>query len=55
MFQGCSSKVSIDLSNFNTSFVMKSEDMFDGCSSLISLELKKFNALSVNNMITIFY
>ena len=53
MFDGCSSLISIDLSNFDTSNVKYMWGMFYGCSSLISIDLSNFNmknCISYNDM-----
>ena len=43
MFYGCSSLISLDLSNFKISQLAFIDDMFYGCSSLISLDLSNFD------------
>ena len=54
MFHGCSSLVSLDLNNCNTSSVTDMNHLFTGCSSLISLDLNKFVTSSVDNMASMF-
>jgi len=54
MFSGCSSLISLDLSNFNTNNVIDMNSIFSGCSSLISLDLSNFNTNNVNNMCAMF-
>ena len=43
MFYGCSSLISLNINNFNTSLVTATNKMFEGCTSLISLNLISFN------------
>ena len=53
MFFGCSSLISLNLLNFDTSIVECMNDMFSGCSSLTSLNLSNFiisNIIFMNNM-----
>ena len=54
MFYGCSSLLSLDLSNFNTQNVASMEGMFFNCSSLSS-DLSNFNTQNVKSMIYMFY
>jgi len=54
MFYGCSSLISLNLSNFDTSNVNSMSSMFSGCSSLISLNLSNFNTSNVNSMSSMF-
>ena len=44
MFRGCSSLLSLNLNNFDTSLVTNIQYMFEGCISLISLNLINFNS-----------
>ena len=55
MFSGCSSLISLNLSDFDTSSVNDMKDMFYGCSSLISLDLSNFDTSNVKNMNNMFY
>ena len=58
MFRGCSSLISLDLSNFNTFSVTDMnyyEMMFYYCISLISLYIDQFNVTNVNNFNYMFY
>ena len=55
MFYRCSSLVSIDLSNIDTSNVNSTYSMFYGCSSLKSLNLSNFNTENVKDMNYMFY
>ena len=50
MFSGCSTLITLDLSNFNTSSVTNMSRMFSYCSSLTSLDLSSFNTSKVTNM-----
>ena len=50
MFYQCSNLTSLNLSNFNTSSVIRMDGMFYGCSNLISLNLSNFDTSSVMNM-----
>ena len=50
MFQGCTSLISLNLSNFNTSNVTNMYGMFYSCHSLTSLNLSSFNTANVNDM-----
>ena len=50
MFFGCSSLMSLDLSNFNTANVWNMSGMFYNCSSLTSLDLSYFNTTNVSSM-----
>ena len=54
LFVGCSSIISLNLSNFNTNNVTKMSFMFNECSSLISLNLSNFNTNNVTNMYAMF-
>ncbi len=55
IFSGCSSLISLDLSNFNTNKVNNMMMMFSSCSSLNSLNLSNFNTNNVNKMKNIFF
>ncbi len=50
MFQGCSSLIYINLSNFYTSLVKFIGYMFYKFSTLITLDLTSFNTSSVKGM-----
>ena len=39
MFSGCSSLISLDVSNFNTSNVTEMSGMFDNCKNLTSFNV----------------
>ena len=54
MFQNCSSLISLDLSNFNTTGVTLMHSIFSGCSSLTALDLSSFNTSSVTAMASMF-
>ena len=54
VFKGCSSLVSLDLSNFDTSKVSSMYEMFSGCSQLNSLNLSNFKNTHFGNMGTMF-
>ena len=43
LFSGCSSLISIDVSNFDTSKVTNMNSMFSGCIKITSLNLNNFN------------
>ena len=55
MFYGCSSLISLNLSNFDTSNVNDMSYMFYNCFSLISLDLPNFDSSNVNNIYRMFY
>ena len=55
MFSSCSSLLSIDFSNFNTSNINNMYSMFSKCSSLTTLNLSNFNTSKVTNMMGMFY
>ena len=55
VFRGCSSLISLNLSNFNTNNVKDISYMFFGCSSLTSLNLSNFNTNNVIAMNHMFY
>ena len=50
MFSGCSSLISIDLSNFNSINVIDMSCFFSGCSSLTNIDFSNFNTNKVTNM-----
>ena len=50
MFSGCSSLISLELENFNTSSVTTMTSMFNECNSLMSLDLGSFDTSSVTSM-----
>ena len=54
MFYGCSSLISLNLSNFDTSNVNSMSSMFSGCSSLVSLNLSNFDTSNVKDMSLMF-
>ena len=55
MFSGCSSLISVNTENLNTSEVISMNNMFSGCKSLKSLDLYNFDTSKVTNMIYMFY
>ena len=56
MFEGCSSLVSIDLSQFGTSSVISMNNLFESCVSLESITFgSKFNTSSAEDMGAMFY
>ena len=54
MFENCSSIISINFTNLDTSSVTTMENMFGNCYSLESLDLSNFNTLNVINMANMF-
>ena len=50
MFSGCSSLVSVNTENINTSEVTSMNNLFSGCSSLEDLNLDNFDTGKVTNM-----
>ena len=50
MFLRCTSLITLDLSNFNTSKVTNMSNMFYNCISLTSLDLSNFDTSKVTNM-----
>ena len=54
MFQGCSSLINIDLSNFNSDDVTDMGFMFFGCYSLININLSNLNTNNVRKMNSMF-
>ena len=55
MFYDCSSLISLDLSNFDTSLVVNMKDLFYNCFSLTSINLKSFDTSKVTDMQSMFY
>jgi surface protein len=55
LFNGCSSLLSLDLSNFNTEKITNMGHMFSGCKSLKGLDLSNFITNNVTNMSRMFY
>jgi len=55
MFNGCSSLININLSNFNFDNVNNMSHMFKDCSSLTNINLSNFNTNNVTNMSFLFY
>lgn len=55
MFWGCSSLISVDFKNFDTSNVTNMRYMFRSCSGLTSLDLSKFDTSKVQDMQGMFY
>ena len=55
MFYECSSLISLNLSNFDTSQIEYMDFMFSGCTSLVSLDLSNFNTNQVITMHSMFY
>ena len=55
MFFSCTSLISLDLRNFNTSSVRDMDEMFYCCTSLIYLNLISFTENKVPNIYDIFY
>ena len=55
MFEFCGKLYSLNLSNFNTSSVIKMGDMFKYCESLHLLDLSNFNASIVTDISGMFY
>ena len=49
MFAQCSSIISLDLSNLDTSNITNANSMFSGCSSLKSLNLSNFDTSNIEN------
>lgn len=54
MFYKCSSLVSLDLSNFDTSGFRTIKDLFSGCSALVSLNLSSFDTSNVVSTMSLF-
>ena len=55
MFDGCSSLVSLDVSNWNTSSVYSMYSMFNSCRLLATLDVSNWDVSSVTNMGRMFY
>ena len=55
MFRDCVNITSIDLSEFNTSNVIRMDSMFENCTNLISLNVNNFNTDKVINMQNMFF
>ncbi|MBR4441092.1 MAG: BspA family leucine-rich repeat surface protein [Bacteroidales bacterium] len=55
MFHGCSSLISLDVSNFNTNNVMNMNSMFSNCSGPPFLDVSNFNTEKVTGMSWMFY
>ena len=55
MFSRCSSLVTVDLSSFDTSNVVRMSGMFSSCRSLVSLNLSNFNTSNVVDMQGMFF
>jgi len=47
--------ISMDLSNFVSSKVVKMNSMFYGCNSILSIDLRNFNTTKVTDMSNLFY
>ena len=54
MFYGCSSLISLDLTNFDTGNVTDMSKMFLGCRNLTSLDVTNFNTEKVTDMSRMF-
>ena len=54
MFQNCSSLKSIDLTNFNTSYVTDMTGLFSDCTSLTSIKFGAFDTYRTTNMTAMF-
>ena len=54
LFKYCSSLLSLDASEFDTSEITVMEGMFMGCTNLQSLNIKNFDTRKVNNMNSMF-
>ena len=55
MFGGCSSLITLDVSNWNTEKVANLSGIFHDCSSLTSLDVADWNTKNVTEMYEIFY
>ena len=55
MFSGCSSLISLDISNLIISSIVNLGSMFSGCTSLLSLNLYNFDTSHVKNISYMFY
>ena len=54
MFYNCSSLISLNLSNFDTSNIINMNSIFYNCSSLTSINISNFNTSKVVNIISMF-
>ena len=54
MFSECSSLISLDLSNLNTSNIQEADFMFYNCFSLISINLSNFDTSNLDNAQSMF-
>ena len=54
MFSDCSGLASLDLSHFNTQYVIDMRAMFLGCAALTSIDLKNFNTQNVTDITWMF-
>lgn len=54
MFHGCSSLVTLDLSNFDASNVTAMKFMFNSCTNLTGLDLSSFDTSKITNMVAMF-
>ena len=54
MFGGCTSLISMNLTNFNTSNLENINNLFYGCSSIISVDLSNWNIQNLKHMKYIF-
>ena len=50
MFYNCSSLITLDLSNWNTSKAVNTQNIFNGCTNLTSLDLSSFDTSKVYSM-----
>ena len=55
LFYNCSSLISVNTLNWDTSAVTSMQNTFRGCTSLSSLDVSNFKTGSVTNMATMFY
>ena len=55
MFAGCKNIIKIDLTNFNTKYVIKMIGMFYGCLNMKYINLFSFKTENVNDMSFMFY
>ena len=49
MFNGCSSLIKVDISNFNINKVISITSMFDGCKSLKEINISHFKGNNITN------
>ena len=54
MFFGCKNLISLDLTNFNSSYITNMSCMFFGCKSLETLNVSNFNTSNVTYMSNMF-